>query len=79
MNNILACLKARVAWYEKAMKMSSGEIKWENGFDWPPTYRKYHPQDSLNIPYWAGSKKELENTIAMLEHEMKAREEHETN
>lgn len=69
MKNVLQSLKCRSAWYGKAIKMARREIPWENGFDWPPAFTD-NPMQS-NVPYWEGAKKELDNTIAMMEHVLK--------
>lgn len=71
MNNILNCLKIRSAWYEKAIRMAKREIPVENGFDWPLYPGERSPFSPLNIPYWEGAQKEIDNTIGMLEHEMR--------
>lgn len=36
MNNILNCLKARSAWYGKAISILEGDLPRQNGFDFPP-------------------------------------------
>lgn len=71
MNIILNCLKARSAWYEKAIRMAKREIPAENGFDWPLYPGERSPFFPLNIPYWEGAKQEIDNTINMMEHEIR--------
>lgn len=71
MKNVLQSLKCRSAWYDKAIKMARREIPWENGFNWPTTYGYTAPTQTVNIPYWEGAKKEIDNTIAMMEHVLK--------
>lgn len=68
MKNVLQSLKARSAWYEKAIRMATREIEWENGFDWPLPAGVMSPFSPDNIPYWTGAKKEIDNTIDMIEH-----------
>lgn len=68
MKNVLQTLKRRSAWYDKAIKMGKREIPIENGFDWPAVYGGTPPTFPVNITHWEGAKKELDNTIAMMEH-----------
>lgn len=70
MKNVLQSLKCRSAWYEKAIRMAKREIPWENGFNWPFSSGAISPFDHRNIPYWEGAKKELENSVAMIECEI---------
>lgn len=63
---IVQCLKLRLAWYQKAVDMSCGVIAWENGFNWP-TYPGNHSGAAENIWYWRGAIAELKNTINMME------------
>lgn len=71
MNNVLNCLKARSAWFEKSIRMAKREIPVENGFDWPLYPGECSPFSPINIPYWEGAKREIDNTIHMMEHEMR--------
>lgn len=68
MKSALQSLKCRSAWYEKAIKMARREIPLENGFNWPIYPGECSPFSPLNIPYWEGAKKEVDNVIDMMEH-----------
>lgn len=68
MNDIMNCLKSRSAWYGKAISLVTHEIPWENGFDFPPAACR-GPFSPENLYFWMGAKKEIDNTIDMMEHE----------
>lgn len=70
MNNILNCLKARSAWYGKAISILEGDLPRQNGFDFPPSASR-DPYAPENLYFWRGAKKEIDNTIHMMEHEMR--------
>lgn len=73
MNPILSSLKSRLAWYEKALAMITGDSPWENGFGWPIVPGILLPIGSARelyldqyIMYLSGCIHELHNTIDML-------------
>jgi len=73
MNPILSTLKSRLAWYEKALAMITGDSPWENGFGWPIVPGITLPIGSARelyldqyIMFLAGCIHELHNTIDML-------------
>lgn len=73
MNPILDSLKSRLAWYEKALAMITGDSPWENGFDWPIVHGIPLPIGSARELYLdqyimclSGCIHELRNTIDML-------------
>jgi len=73
MKAILLSLKARLAWYEKALSLITGASPWENGFDWPIIPGIPVPIGSARelyldqyIMFLAGCIHELHNTIDML-------------
>lgn len=69
MKDVLQSLKCRSAWYEKAIRMAKREIPWENGFDWPRITVLCVPiYSNNNIRVWESAKKEIDNTIDMMEH-----------
>ena len=63
---IMPCINGRIAWYEKAIALSTREIPWENGFTFPtPTVGR---GDASNVSEWRGAIRELKNTLDMLAH-----------
>ena len=73
MKAILLSMKARLAWYEKALAMYTGAKPYENGFDWPyapgmgtPLTGDQNAKDQY-IMWLAGCIHELNNTIDMIE------------
>lgn len=73
MNPILSSLKSRLAWYEKALAMITGDSPRENGFGWPIIPGTPLPIGSARelyldqyIMFLAGCIHELHNTIDML-------------
>lgn len=71
MKEILRSLKSRSAWYGEAIGMAKREKPWKNGFNWPLPADVLSPFDPLNIPYWEGAKRELDNAIDMVEAALK--------
>lgn len=53
---MINCLENRKLWYQKAIDMKMGNVAYENGFDFPDG----------SVETWAGSVRELHNTIKML-------------
>lgn len=70
MNNILNSLKSRSAWYGKAISILEGDFPRQNGFDFPPSTSR-DPYAPENLYFWRGAKKEIDNTIDMMEHEIR--------
>ena len=73
MKAILLSLKARLAWYEKALSMFCLSIPWENGFNWPyapgigtPLAGNQGMKDQY-IMYLSGCIHELHNAIDMID------------
>lgn len=60
------CLEKRRKWYQKAVEMATGQIPFENGFDFPPGVSQFI-QDQGNIILWMGAAHELQNTIEMIQ------------
>ena len=72
MKAILLSLKARLAWYEKALSMFCLSIPWENGFNWPHAPGIACPPvtkglDDQYIMYLSGCIHELHNAIDMID------------
>ena len=70
MKDIANCLEQRLKWYQKSIDMMSGKIPYENGFDFP-TSTNNPTQDPTSICEWRGAAREIENTLGMINHELK--------
>lgn len=66
--SLLNCLKKRKDWYIRAIDMANGVIEWDNHFNWPDTGVK---QNICLVYKWQGAAHELQNTIDMIEHDIK--------
>ena len=65
-SSVISCLKSRIAWYEKAIALSIGEIPWENHFDFPTS--TLDRSNAASVWEWRGAVREMKNTLDMLEH-----------
>lgn len=72
--NILNCMKRRSEWYGKAISILEGDLPRQNGFDFPPSANP-DPYAPENLYFWRGAKKELDNTICIVEESIKHRKE----
>jgi len=64
--SVISCLKSRIAWYEKAVALSTGEMPWENGFNFPSS--TLERSNAASVWEWRGAIREMKNTLDMLEH-----------
>ena len=63
---VISCLKARIVWYEKAISLTTGDIPWENCFDFPPS--TLDRSNAVSVWEWRGAVREMKNTLNMLEY-----------